>query len=91
MENKMNGTEFYELVQDALNKNINLIYCDKHVDCDVLCKLDKRCKKITVTLTEYRRLYMLFKSIGVKVDSLCFINIFVCGDFEMLTEWMKYY
>ena len=86
----MNGTEFFEFVQDKLNENVEIV-SDDCVSYSMITDLDKRCGNVSVTLTEYRRLYTLFKSLGVNVDSEDFISLFVCDDFEMLTEWMKFH
>ena len=86
----MNGSEFYEFVLDALSKNFTFRmngYCGGIK----IVELKKKCENVRVTLTEYRRLYNLFKSLGVDVDSEDFIDSFECDDFEMLAEWMNFH
>ena len=57
---------------DFINRGI------RHYDVDVY----------DVTLTEYRRIWMLFKSDGC--DDKEFIRNFHAADYEMCAEWMKY-
>ena len=82
----MNGTEFFEFVQEKMNEHVDIVE-DDYVNWSILSDIDE----ISVTLTEYRRLYTLFKSFGVNVDNEDFICSFICDDFEMVTEWMKFH
>ena len=45
-------------------------------------------KIYTLTLTEYRRLWMLFEAEGCNDKE--FIRNFYAGDYEMCAEWMRY-
>ena len=61
------------------NKDLKFInHGIRHHDIDVY----------EVTLTEYRRLLMIFKSEGC--DDEYFIHNFHAADYEMCAEWMKY-
>jgi hypothetical protein len=44
--------------------------------------------RYTLTLEEYNRLWMLFKSEGC--NDVNFIRNFYAGDYEMVTTWMRY-
>ena len=92
------GTEFYEMIQNALNNNIEFVTgnsCISWINWILLAKkTGYKLGNISINLTEYRRICSLFQSLGMLSEETGFdiLNVICeCDDFEMCAEWMRYH
>ena len=96
MSKQITGTDYYEAVQEVLNSGISIVnelgktewtMLDKIIGCS-----DELIVDINIDLTEYRRLYSLFESLGADMNDFSETVFIACEfvDFEMVSEWMRY-
>ena len=94
---RITGTEYYEIVQDILNSGRSIVNESGGIIWNILwdgigCSdgMDVYCD---ITLTEYRRLYSLFESLGGDMDEFSekFFTTCEMVDHEMFSEWMRYW